>query len=164
MESYRRPHRTAWAPLDNSPLQADAMRCSSWISVLIGLLVLDRARVSGRLLHVMVNWVCFDCRWAGRRSGSVTDVACPKCGDPAVFLGTKIEVPPKSKASDWIALRDWYYSAAQAIERRIYAQQVRRRHDLERKIRDLTALPDNEGRASLVKRLRSELETLRHDV
>ena len=112
----------------------------------------------------MVNWVCFDSRWAGRRSGSVTDVACPRCGESAVFLGTKIEIPPKSKTSDWDALRDWYYSTARAVERRRYAETVRRRHDLERKIRDLTARPDNEGRASLVKRLRSELEDLQHDV
>ena len=122
-------------------------------------------RLSGHLLlHVMVNWVCFDCRWAGRRSGSVTDVACTKCGEPAVFLGTKIEVPPKSKISDWKALREWYYAAGRAIEHRIYAETVRRRHDLERKIRDLSARPENVGRASWIKRLQSQLEALQHDV
>ena len=112
----------------------------------------------------MVNWVCFDCHWAGRRSGSVTDVTCPECKRPAVCLGTKIEVPPKSKPARWTALREGYYSAQRARERRTYAAQVRRRHDLERRLRDLSVLPDNEGRQSLIKRLRSELEALRHDV
>ena len=109
----------------------------------------------------MVNWVCFDCRWAGRRSGSASDVTCPRCKHPAVFLGTKIEVPPKSKPERWAALRERYYSGQRAQERWTYAARVRRRHDLERKLRDLTALPDNGGRRSLIKRLRSELEALR---
>lgn len=121
-------------------------------------------RLSGQLLHVMVNWVCFDCRWAGRRSGSVTDVACTKCGEPAVFLGTKIEVPPKSKVAEWNALRDGYYATRRAVESRAYAERVCRQHDLERKIRDLSARPENEGRAALIKRLRSKLEALQHDV
>ena len=112
----------------------------------------------------MVNWVCFDCRWTGRRSGSVIDVACPQCSQPAIFLGTKIEVPPKSKPSRWTALRDDYYSTQRALERRAYARRVRRQHDLERRIRDLSALPEDEGRQSLIKRLRFELETLQHDV
>ncbi|GAB5536357.1 MAG: hypothetical protein Rubg2KO_26060 [Rubricoccaceae bacterium] len=112
----------------------------------------------------MVNWVCFDCRWAGRRSGSMSDVVCPTCGTPAVFLGTKIQVPPRSRSSDWEALREGYYARKRAIERRTYAERVRRRHDLERKIRELSALPDNEGRMSLIKRLRYELVTLQHDV
>lgn len=112
-------------------------------------------------LHVMVNWVCFDCRWAGRRSGSVTDVACTKCGETAAFLGTKIEVPPKSKVMEWNALRDGYYATRRALERRAYAERARRQHDLERKIRELSARPDNKGRAALIKRLRSKLEAVR---
>ena len=93
----------------------------------------------------------------------MTDVICPQCRQPAVFLGTKIKVPPKSKPARWTALREDYYSVQRELERRAYAVQVRRRHDLEQRIRDLSALPANDGRMSLIKRLRSELEALGRD-
>ena len=39
-----------------------------------------------------------------------------------------------------------------------YEQAVRRRHDLEQRIRELEARPDNPGRATLIRRLREELK------
>lgn len=99
-----------------------------------------------------------------RRPGFASDVRCPSCGEQAVCLGTKVEVPPKPKAARWKSLREEYYASRRWWEQYRYRATVRRTHDLEREIARLGALPENPGRESRIKRLRSELATLKGGV
>jgi hypothetical protein len=118
------------------------------------------------------TWVCFDCRLAVRRPTwrhvtwarpwllgrrDVGDVRCGGCGQPCLFLGPTIEIPPKRDAAAWKALREHveHFGAAAVAER--FEQSVRRRHDLEHRIREIEDRPASPGREALLKRLRARL-------
>jgi hypothetical protein len=66
------------------------------------------------------TWVCFDCRLAQRhptwkhvaalRPDLIGDVGaglvrCSKCRELCVFLGPKIEIPPKADEKAWFRLQ-----------------------------------------------------------
>ena len=103
------------------------------------------------------DWVCFDCRHSVRRPSHDPNVRCPTCGEPCVLLGTKVEVPPKAKATLWKELRERYYASMRWQEQYRYRLTVRRTHELEQEITRLSSLPGNPGRQSRIERLRSEL-------
>jgi len=104
------------------------------------------------------TWVCFDCREVLRRPTEYREaVPCPKCGQGARYLGTKIRIPSKGDDRAWQALRssvrEWRIAAVERMER----MRVRRRHVLERQIAELETRPANEGRERTIRRLREEL-------
>ena len=110
------------------------------------------------------DWVCFDCRQSMRRPGYDFDVRCSSCGEQAVCLGTKVEVPPKSKAARWKALHEQYLASGRWWAQYRYKATVRRTHDLEQEIARLSAMPENSGRQSRIKRLRTELASIKGGV
>jgi hypothetical protein len=118
------------------------------------------------------TWVCFECRTAVRRptwrlvtylrpwligSTVVGNVRCPTCRQACSFLGPTIEIPPKRDAAAWDRLRDQVATVHAAAEAGRFKRSVRRRHDLEQRIRDLESRPPNPGRDALIKQLRTEL-------
>jgi hypothetical protein len=121
------------------------------------------------------TWVCFDCRTAVRRptwrhvtyarpwlvgSTNVGKARCPECRGPCQFLGPAIEIPPKHDVRAWekLRLQVEQFSTAAADER--VKETVRRRHDLEQRIRELEDRPRNAGRDALIKQLRKELAAI----
>jgi hypothetical protein len=105
------------------------------------------------------NWVCFDCRHGIRRGTyAVKTVLCPLCGRECFCLGHKIPVPPKAKVADWEKLKD-VQSIAIALDYRRTKAQVARRHEVERRIRELEALPENPSRRYHLRQLREELKS-----
>lgn len=106
-------------------------------------------------------WVCFDCRQSVRRPSHDPDVRCPSCGAPCTRLGTKIEIPPKSKATRWKALRERFYRTSYAWASYQHRLRVRRTHELEREIARLSALPESEGLLARIRQLQSSLAEIR---
>lgn len=107
------------------------------------------------------TWVCFECREVVRRPTHHAEaVPCPVCGERCNYLGTKIQIPAKRSIKAWRDLRDWFREMSQISRERIQIDRVRQRHQMEREIAKLEALPSNEGRASMIRRLRRELGEL----
>src|SRR5262245_3278781 len=107
------------------------------------------------------TWVCFQCRLATRRStwrlvtflrpwlvGDIGsgDVRCRKCRQPCQFLGPTIEIPRKRDAVAWERLRHAITQSRITMTDERFRDDVRRRHDLEQRIRDLESRPKNPGR------------------
>jgi hypothetical protein len=116
------------------------------------------------------NWVCFDCRTCVRRQtlfrpSSVGDkgnesVKCPECNQPCRFLGTKISIPPKRDVDEWKQLRRYVIERRTSLVEQQSEQNTHRKHDIERRIRDLENRPKNKQRNSLIKQLQDELANL----
>lgn len=106
------------------------------------------------------HWVCFGCRAAVRRPGLADNVRCPACGEPCNSLGTKVPVPPKAKLSMWKALEADYFARRRAWHALVRQRAVRKKHDIEREILKIEALPDIAGRRNLVKQLRADLDVV----
>ena len=103
-------------------------------------------------------WVCFDCRGAVRRNTPfVGEVPCPTCDKLCSYLGYRIPVPPKGKRREWSELHQQL--ARERSERDLAAVQaaVRDRHDLEREIARLEAMPANDGRTKAIRLLKRRL-------
>ena len=116
------------------------------------------------------TWVCFDCRVAVRRptwrhvtyarpwlvgGTGAGNVRCTHCGELCRFVGPTILVPRKGDVRGWARLRaTTEFIHARAVDER-YRRMVRRRHDLERRVRELMARPQSPGRDQLIKRLRT---------
>src|SRR5687767_3634486 len=98
------------------------------------------------------TWVCFDCRVAVRRpswrlvtylrpwligSRDVGRVRCPHCAAACNFLGPTIEAPPKRDIAAWDRLRNEVEQVHAAETEARFKESVRRRHDLEQRIREL---------------------------
>ncbi|MEQ8768066.1 MAG: hypothetical protein RL885_29450 [Planctomycetota bacterium] len=108
------------------------------------------------------NWACFHCREALRRETSLEEpVACPSCGDPCQRLGTRYRVPPRDDGRGWARLKETWQARTRSGAESSARERVRRIHDLERRIAELKALPDNRERAKLLTELRKSLEELR---
>jgi hypothetical protein len=120
------------------------------------------------------TWVCFDCRTAVRRptwrlvtylrpwligGTGVGNVRCPTCRKACHFLGPTIEIPPKQNVAAWGRLRGQVTSMHAAAAEDRFKESVRRRHDLEQRIRELEARPSNAGRDALIQELRAQLAT-----
>ena len=118
------------------------------------------------------TWVCFECRTAVRRptwrlitylrpwligSTSLGKVRCPDCREVCHFLGPTIEIPPKRDVTSWKRLHDHVAKVHIAAAEDRFKERVRRRHDLEQRIRELEGRPSNPGRDALVKELRTKL-------
>ncbi len=69
-------------------------------------------------------------------------------------------MPAQGKAREWEALRESYFAGKR--ERLIQQQVVgvKRRHQLEKEIEKLEALPENQGRTVLIKQLREQLNAI----
>ena len=121
------------------------------------------------------NWVCFDCRTAQRRScwrfatffrpwivGSIGNgtILCPECKKPCRFLGHKIAVPPKRDENSWKDLREYINDRRELYRDRKAQIDIRRKHELERRIVELQLRPENKVRDGLIKKLREELENI----
>lgn len=106
------------------------------------------------------HWVCFQCREAVRRPGTADNVRCPACGELCNSLGTKVPVPPKSELVVWKALETGYFARRRAWNALVRQKAVRRKHDIEREILKIEGLPDNEGRRSLLKQLKANLDSV----
>ena len=113
-------------------------------------------------LAVMSNrhWVCFRCRETVRRPGTAENLRSPTCGDTCNNLGTKVPVPPRARLAVWKALETGYLARRRAWAALVRQRAVRRKHDIEREILQVEALPENEGRRSLPKQLMVELESV----
>lgn len=95
-----------------------------------------------------------------RRPSAADNVRCPACGCPCVNLGTKMPVPPKSKLAVWKTLEIDYFARRRAGGALVRQRAVRKKHDIEREILKIEGLPDNEGRRSLLKQLRADLDSV----
>jgi C4-type Zn-finger protein len=106
-------------------------------------------------------WVCFLCRSAVRRPGNSTDVRCPSCGKSCECLGYKTSIPPKSKPTEWEAVRSLFYRKKQEALAHKTRDRVRRMHALEKEILRLEAMASNRGRTQAVKILKKRLKAER---
>lgn len=126
--------------------------------------VFGKRLLSGRLLSLQTmsnhHWVCFQCREAARRPGIADNVRCSGCGSTCVSLGTKVPAPPKSKLAVWKALETDYFARRRAWGALVRQRAVRKKHDIEREILKVEGLPDNEGRRSLLKQLKADLDSV----
>jgi hypothetical protein len=84
-------------------------------------------------------------------------VRCPECRQLCSSLGPTIEIPPKRDVAGWNRLRERVARGHVAAVDDEYKKSVRRRHDLEQRIRELEGRPSSPGRDELVKQLRAEL-------
>src|SRR5262245_52642320 len=103
-------------------------------------------------------WVCFACRTTTRRPPIAKDVRCRICRKPCDYLGYKTPIPARAKVKIWRALHHSYQVSLNNYRTRQWQQAVRTRHDLEREIVRLTALPTNKGRAFAIEQIRKRLE------
>ncbi len=106
------------------------------------------------------HWVCFSCREAVRRPDAATNVRCPTCGEHCNDLGTNVPVPPKAKLALWKTLQAEYFARRRAWSALVRQRAVRKKHDIEREILRIEAMPVNEGRQSMLKRLKVDLENV----
>ena len=105
------------------------------------------------------SWVCFDCRESVRRDTQHRSrVPCPKCGEPCQYLGYKIPVPPKRDVRAWTDLREQLRDDNYLQREQTFEHCVRRRHQIEKEIKELEARPDNAGRRAAIRKLREQLE------
>lgn len=95
-----------------------------------------------------------------RRPGVANNVRCPACGGPCISLGTKVPVPPKPKLAVWKALETDYFARRRAGSELLRQRAVREKHDIEREILKIEGLPDNEGRRSLLNKLKADLASV----
>ncbi|MCB9853468.1 MAG: hypothetical protein H6819_10265 [Phycisphaerales bacterium] len=104
------------------------------------------------------TWVCFDCQLAVRRDLSAPDAVCARCGCVCVNLGHRIPTPRKGDDKTWERLRKSLQD--QAIDKAYdqYRANIRRRHDIEKQIAKLEALPECEGRRRQIRYLRKRLK------
>jgi hypothetical protein len=126
-------------------------------------------------LIAMLNriWACFDCRLAWRHPTwkwaavvypeSIGDVGlgrvrCAKCRELCVNLGPAIKLPPKRDEKAWARLRAQLGKRRAAILREMDRRRVRRRHELEQRVRDLKARPKNEACERMIRELKKQLE------
>lgn len=118
------------------------------------------------------TWVCFECRRAVRRPTwrlvtylrpwligrtDVGDVRCATCRVLCHFLGPTIKIPPKQNGVAWKRLREQVVQVQIAAAEGRLKKSVRRRHDLEHRIRELESRPTKPGRAALINKLRAQL-------
>ena len=118
------------------------------------------------------TWVCFKCRTAVRRDtwrlvtqknpSLIGDtgagrVRCPHCRSACQFLGPSIAIPPKRDLQSWKRLEsDIIHFRLDEVERR-KKDSTQKKHDIERRVRDLKSRPSSTERARLVKELEKEL-------
>ena len=104
------------------------------------------------------KFVCFDCRVSVRRDAHAQKVAlCPHCGRETNNIGYKIPVPPKTKVSEWEALRKQLHLEAVASVELAQRHRVEEMHSLEKEIEKIESLSPNSGRDSLLKQLKKRL-------
>ncbi len=103
--------------------------------------------------------LCFNCLLAFRREANSTSaVKCSACGGDCINIGYKIPVPPKSKPKEWDDLRNQLTNEHLARTLANQRRKVQNIHSLEKEIGKLEALPENSGRASLIKKLKQRLD------
>ena len=104
------------------------------------------------------NWVCFDCRFVTRLSKTSRRLPkCAECGSDCYCLGYKVEIPKKTDARGWRALRlesrkrhvEW--ADNQAVRR------VREAHAAERRISHLRSLGPNKDRDKIIEELKKKI-------
>ncbi|HNQ79425.1 MAG TPA: hypothetical protein PLA03_13785 [Acidobacteriota bacterium] len=104
------------------------------------------------------NYICFKCRTTVRREDNAErEVKCPHCGANTENIGYKIPIPPKVKIKVWQNLEEQLKNeslSATANEKKFKAKRM---HDIEKELEKLEALPENEGRKALIKKLKQEL-------
>jgi len=104
------------------------------------------------------SWVCFGCRRVVRRPTYPRKVVpCPVCKNACFCLGRQIPVPPKDKVAAWTSLRKEMREMTIAWLLRREKASVARRHEVEKQLRKLEALPAEPSRASKITKLREEL-------
>ena len=104
------------------------------------------------------KYICFKCRTSVRREANAErEVKCPSCGDSTVNIGYKIPIPPKSKIKEWQNLEEQLKSESLSATAAEKALKTRRMHGIEKELEKLEALPENEGRKALIKKLKQEL-------
>ena len=118
------------------------------------------------------TWVCFKCRTAVRRDtwrlityvrpelvGDTMKggVRCPHCRTACQFIGPSIAIPPKRGVASWRRLQADVTRFRQTVAAGLHKSAIRKKHDLEQRIRDLKSRPANSGRALLLKELEKEL-------
>ena len=104
------------------------------------------------------KFICFDCQFSVKRDlneGAV--VKCPSCGNLCTYIGVKIPVPPKSKPKEWVKLRQQLSCEIAEVKNKNKKHAVAKKHDLEKEIVKLELLPINNGRLSLIKKLKKQL-------
>ena len=105
--------------------------------------------------------LCFDCRLAfSREANSTNAVKCSSCGGDCINVGYKISVPPKSKTKEWGHLRNQITNEHLAGIQNNQQRKIQNIHSLEKEIEKLEALPENSGRASLIKKLKQRLSQI----
>jgi hypothetical protein len=118
------------------------------------------------------TWVCFKCRTTARRDtwrfvtrknpSLIGDIGagrvrCPHCRSACQFLGPSIAIPPKRELTSWRRLQAEVTQFRQDVAADRRKSATRKKHDLERRIRDLKSRPVSSERTRLVKELEKEL-------
>ena len=84
-------------------------------------------------------------------------VRCPHCRSACQFLGPSIAIPPKQELARWSRLQEEVAQFRQDLAATDHKTATRKKHDLERRIRDLKSRPTSSERTRLVKKLEMEL-------
>src|SRR5262245_12469668 len=104
------------------------------------------------------TWACFDCRQVVRRpTYPRKTVPCPLCRRSCFCLGRKIPVPPKGKIAARAKLRSEMQQLVIAWQVRGDKAAVARRHEVEKRIRELELRPTDASCARRLKKLREAL-------
>jgi len=118
------------------------------------------------------TWACFKCRTAVRRDtwrhftylhpeligDTMTGrVRCPHCRSACQFLGPSIAIPPKRELTSWRRLQVEVAKFRQDVAADSQKSATHKKHDLERRIRDLKSRSASSQRTRLVKELEKEL-------
>ncbi len=104
------------------------------------------------------KYICFKCRTSVRREANTErEVKCPSCGAISVNIGYKIPIPPKAKIKEWQNLEEQLKSQSLSASAAEKALKTKRIHSIERELEKIEALPENEGRKALIKKLKQEL-------
>lgn len=105
-----------------------------------------------------VNWVCFPCRNALRQDRYLRKTpACPRCGDPCLYLGDRVEVPRATAVKAWAKLEEEWHARRLASIEEYLSGDWHSRPVLESLIDELASLPENGDTADTIAKLRNRL-------
>jgi hypothetical protein len=104
------------------------------------------------------NWVCFDCRFVTRQPKMSRRVPrCAECGSDCYCLGYKVQIPRKTDARGWRALRLESRRRHLASSDRQAVKRVREAHAAERRIAHLRSLGPNKDREKIIAELQEKV-------
>jgi hypothetical protein len=103
------------------------------------------------------SWLCFECRIVIRKPKTSKRMPkCTGCNSDCYYLGYKVEVPKKDDVRGWRKLRDDCRNRELGRADEAAVAKVRKQHEAERRIAQLSALPENKERSKLIQKLKED--------